>query len=331
MPELASENKPQSDQEAFQYELLTGHPRTDGSWKTDRQLRMEYIQLTDGLISKMVDGVGVVNPETGEQEVRVPDVVVWLDKSARPVSWLTRELWSTLAVDPKTGEVPKMPDFKYVNIDREQWVNMVDPEGAGMVDMSRIDPSIIRSLRSIFVPLGAKKEGLTAEIDGAPSELDNKTIMLVDEVYASGRTLQYATEFFRRAFPTAYIGARHWMRGVTMKGNAKGNADLPVWYNRKSMLGRGIGNRNDSLSGNSENTTQRLGRYFLSTRLREPDPSSRRLREELHELATHPDVPVLPSLERQDRDDRNSRYSLYNHGATRQEVIQKKNEIKSER
>src|SRR5487761_225536 len=127
-----------SDEPEFKYDLLRGHKLTDGSWKTDDQLRMEYIQLTDGLINVMTDGVEVIDPETQEKQTRKPDVVVWLDKSARPLAWFTKDLWPTLAVDPKTGEVPKMPEFKFVNIDKKQWVNTIDPEGVGIMDINKV-------------------------------------------------------------------------------------------------------------------------------------------------------------------------------------------------
>jgi hypothetical protein len=57
--EMPHEAKP------FEYELLKGHFRTDGSFKNDDQLRSEYVNLTDGLINKMTEGVSVEDPHTG--------------------------------------------------------------------------------------------------------------------------------------------------------------------------------------------------------------------------------------------------------------------------
>src|SRR6185436_11400821 len=87
------------EEQPFEYELLTGHKRTDGSWKSSEELKTEYVHLTDELIRKMTEGVRVVDAVTGETENKPVDYVVWIDKSARPVSWLTKELWPTLAVD----------------------------------------------------------------------------------------------------------------------------------------------------------------------------------------------------------------------------------------
>lgn len=284
----------------FEYELLKGHNRTDGSFKSDDQLRTEYIELTDELVRKMTEGVTVQNKETRELETKRPDYVIWLDKSARPVSWLTRELWPLLATD-KDGVVPEMPKFGFVNIDREQWVNTVDPDGSGRMDINRVDDTVVRSLRSIFVSPKYKREGLTPDIDTAPSQLDGKTVLIVDEVNATGRTLDIAAKFFERAFPSAQVAGAHWMGGVAKKGEATGNADLPVWYKENDVRGRGIGNRDEVASRNSKSRTQRLGGWFLSTRLGEPDESSIKLRKELQHLAqdaANKEVLIVPSLKR---------------------------------
>lgn len=289
------------------YELLVGHKRTDGSMKTDEQLRSQYVHLTDELIRKMTEGVEIVNPETGERELRRPDCVVWLDKSARPVSWLTNELWDTLAPNPGEQDAPERPDFYFVNIDREQWINDFDPDGTGRLDIDHIKPSIIRSLRSIFVSPHHKAGGLhDPTIDNSPSLLDGKVVLLVDEVRSTGRTLSMSQKFFERAFPGAIVTSAHWMSGVATKNGAVGNADLPVWYKEKDVRGRGIGNRDERVSRQSKSLTQRLGSWFLSTALEQDErESSDQLRREIRQLAedvrSH-DVLVVPSLWRSDDD-----------------------------
>ena len=306
------------------YHLLTGHYRSDGSYKSDEQLRSEYMELTDKLVHKMTHGIEVENPDTGERELREPDVVIWLDKSARPLSWLTKATWDQLAPEAD-GTVPKMPDFKFVNIDREQWVNQVDPLGTGYMNIEHVDPSIIRSLRSIFVSVKDKKDGLTEAIDDAKSSLDGKTIMIVDEVNASGRTLDIAQKFFKRAFPDAAIGATHWMGGIANKGQATGNRDLPVWYREDTEYGRGVGNRDERKSQGSHSQTQRLGGWFLSTALA-GDENAQQLRKELKMLAQDAaDHKVIfkPSSER-DIDDIEERVSRYNNMSVEEFVAHKK-------
>lgn len=294
----------------YPYELLTGHRRTDGSFKTTEQLQTEYVRLTDELIRQMTEGVPAEDVQTGERQLQKPDFVVYLDKSARPVSWLVKELWPTLA-QAKDGSVPKMPETRFVNIDREQWVNSIDPEGRGLANVDRIDKSVIRSLRSIFLADPKDRRGFLDEsIDTAPTQFDGKTVLIVDEVLASGRTLRYAEDFFKRAFPEAKIAGSYWMGKVgTMntKGaiGAIGNADLPVWYREDMVEGRGVGNRNEKISLRSKSRAQRLGAWFLSTKLPAPDPRSARLRKEIHQLGNdvrRANVFVEPSTLREEAD-----------------------------
>jgi len=308
--------------EVMPYELLKGHYRTDGSYKTDEQLRTEYIHRTDELIRKMTEGVTVTDPETGERKTEIPDFVVYLDKSARPVSWLVRELWPKLAAAPGQ-DLPSMPKTRFVNIDREQWVNTVDPHGLGKMNIDLVDKSVVRSLRSIFTGVAEKRNGLEDNIDTAPTELDGKTVLVVDEVHSSGRTLDIAEKFFKRAFPTAKIATSYWMGGVTQKNGAQGNADLPVWYKEKDATGRGVDNRDEGKSQLSNSVTQRLGGWFLSTAFKEADPLSLRLRQEIKQLANDPAVLKVPSYQ---RDDLDARATALNH-MTWDEFVAAKNKL----
>lgn len=298
------EQEAQSEKEPYQ--LLVGHPRTDGSEKTDEELRRQYVHLTDKLIHKITEGVSVTDPETGELVEERPDYVVWLDKSARPVAWLTKDLWPILATD-ESGETPERPEFRFVNIDRNHWLSSVDPDGTGIFDIDRVDETVIRSLRSIFVDVNHKRAGLTEEIDKAPSQLDDKTVLIVDEVRATGSTLSIAKKFFEKAFPTARVAGTHWMGGVAQKGNAQGNADLPVWYSENVTTGRGVGNKKEKISERSKGITQRLGRQFLSTRFETPDQTSLQLRKEFKMLTQEvldSTVTVVPAYDRDDFDER---------------------------
>lgn len=328
------------------YELLVGHYRTDGSFKSTEQLQTEYVNLTDELVRQMTEGVFVTDRVTGERIKKVPDFVVWLDKSARPVQWLTSDLWPILAADSQTGEVPSMPKSRFINIDREQWVNTVDPSGNGHMDIGRVDQSIIRSLRSVFVEPKLKTTGLDEKIDNAMSELDGKTVLIVDEVRSSGNTLKIAQKFFERAFPTTSIATTHWMKATVNIGNrkagvAEGNADLPVWYREDTEFGRGVGNRDERDSRRSSSRTQRLGGWFLSTALPKVeiqdkktgtikkvlDPESKMLRHELHQLAEdvrNGEILVVPSLLREDYDER---VSMLNHGIGIEAFKQKKHAL----
>lgn len=305
--QLSFEGMPVPD-ERFEYKLLKGHTRTDGSYKTDEALRTEYVRLTDNLIHTMVEGVDVKNQKTGDVEKRPVDFVVWLDKSARPLSYLTRKLWPIMAMDSH-GRIPDEPEHRFVNIDRNQWTSYIDPEGVGRTNVDALDASIIRSLRSIFLKNpNDRREGLTERIDESPSQLDGKQVLIVDEVRSTGRTLSYAQNLFARAFPSANLGTAYWMNEITvLRNGATGNADLPVWYSDTTEYGRGVGNRNVDRSRKSPNSVQRMGAWFLSTAFVGTDPSSVQLRKELRQLARdvkEGNMLVEPSRDRDDYEER---------------------------
>jgi hypothetical protein len=309
------------EQGDFEYHLLRGHQRTDRSWKSTQELQTEYIRMTDDLIHQVVDGVKVKDLETGETHTEPVDDVVWLDKSARPVSWLMKSLWNQLAAD-KDGNVPEPPEHKFVNIDRNQWTDTIDPQGVGTTNVDQINPTIIRSLRSIFLSNpNDRNQGLTDEIDDAPTQFDGKTVLIVDEQRSSGRTLQYAEGFFKRAFPEANIAGTHWMGDTTVVNGAIGNADSPVWYDDKTDAGRGVGNRNIDRSRLSPSRAQRLGAWFLSTPFVGSDPLSDKLRIEIDHLAEDAKsgkVLVEPSRNREE-DDYEERVLRFNEVSSLQE------------
>src|SRR3954469_6875014 len=89
-------------------EAETAQELTEYNILNSPEIRIKYLTLTDELIRRM-----------SEQRT---DVAIFLDKSARPVEWLVRELWDELApTDPDTGKTVPKPEMKFLNIDREQW------------------------------------------------------------------------------------------------------------------------------------------------------------------------------------------------------------------
>lgn len=310
----------------FRYRLLRGHRRTNGTFKDDETLRAEYVHLTDELIYKMTGGEVEFRSLSGDvvKDAR-PDYVIWLDKSARPVAWLTKELWPQLASD-SDGSIPEMPEFRFVNIDREQWAPTLDPLHTGFMDYSAVPQNITRSLRSIFIRPELKRDGITDAIDDTPSELDGKNVLIIDEVRASGRTLEMAKAFFKRAFPSSYVSGAHWMSRTVSNTDGSGNADLPVWYKSDTPYGRGVGNRDTDKSLRSPSLGQRLGAWFLSTALDGGDEDSITLREEMKHLSddvSEGEILVIPSFDRPDYFDRAERLN----NTTRQEFEQKKKSL----
>lgn len=148
--------------EVHEYEVL-GNPYE----------RMQYVHLTDELIRRL---------EGDTEDGPKPDVVIYLDKSARPVSWMVRELWDTLAREPGTdyedGKIPEKPKTAYINVDSERHYTRED----------------IADLRALFTK---------DEEDGGETHFDGKNILIVDEEGVSHATSNRALAFVKLAFPEA--------------------------------------------------------------------------------------------------------------------------------
>jgi hypothetical protein len=232
-------------------------------------LRSRYVTLTDSLIHRLEGHDGWV-----------PHYVVCLDKSGRPVAWLVRALWPVLARTPGTdfadAVIPSMPAFRFVNIDREQWWAFTGGSEFGVIDVSKVPADSIAKLRRVFLP---RTEPPTAW-------LDDKRVLVVDEVKNTGDTLQIARGLFERAFPTADVRIAHWMDpgNFTDPSGMRRTSDVPVWYRADTWQGRLVGNRLDS--ANPRTTRRNVeASLFLSTRPVVPDQRGRRLRLEAAQLA----------------------------------------------
>lgn len=244
------------------------------------ELRTQYVALTERLIAGAVYGS--------------IEELVFLDKSARPVAWLVRELWPLLGIDDNGDHVP-MPNMRFVNIDREQWGPIVgrSEDREGGIDVSKIHPSVINDLRTIFRDHTSATQGKTC--------FDQKNVMIVDEVKASGDTLSIARGIFSLAFPEAQlVDSAYWMTPLieTQPGGARVNMDLPIWYQEINPHGRGVADRNEKLSEISNTRTQRIGRMWLSARFPYQDGLGLQLRREMHQLGDEVRegiIPVIPS------------------------------------
>lgn len=271
--------------EAFAFDILDDIPGQPGE-----ELRYNYVAYTERLIS------GVIKDKV--------DTLVFLDKSARPVSWLMKELWPTLGVDDNGDPLP-MPEIKFVNIDREQWSPLIGRSEVktGRIDLSNIHPDTIDSLRGLFAHQLLEHDEYVPE--DAVTMFDDKHVRIIDEVQASGDTLRMATGIFRRAFPEAEISGAPWMKNpirMDPQTHARYNV-VPVWYKDDDMYGRGVGERKINASLHSKSMNQRRGREFLSTRLPRYDADAAQLRQEFKVLAAQVKnglMPVTPDPDRED-------------------------------
>ena len=153
-----------------------------------QSIRAKYLHLTDRLIWTTTNG-GF-------------DRVLFLDKSARPVCWLMREAWAALSPDfDRPGSSGRLPRCTFLNIDRLQWRELLDPEGVGRFDASRLPSAPLDGLNRCFRPRAASPQ----------TWLDRERVLIVDEVRVSGDTALIAERLLARAFPHASFGAFQWM------------------------------------------------------------------------------------------------------------------------
>lgn len=246
------------------------------------ELRTEYVTLTDGLIREMVDDH--------------TDIALFLDKSARPVSWMVKDLWDQLAptVD-RDGKQYDRPVFKFLNIDREQWGAIVGRSEDEGIDINRIPEKRIEELRHVFAPI--------TNDPTHRSIFEGKNVLVIDEVSASGDTLHMSTHIMERAFPeAASIKGAYWMHGHVQqnpKTGVKMNTKLPVWYSDELLTGRLVANRDSSASAKSNSARQRIGKYWLSTTFRgNVDQRGLALKSDITQMAEdlrNHRIPYMPS------------------------------------
>jgi hypothetical protein len=240
------------------------------------ELRARYVTLTDRLIATI----------EGHDGWR-PDDLVFLDKSGRPVAWLVKALWRTLARTPGTpyeqGVVPPLPMLRMANIDREQWWGLTGASETGVVDVARVPSTVIGGLRSVFLQ---RRPDNGVDPFGIPSWLDGRRVLVIDEVSNTGDTLRIARGLVKAAFPTADVRSEHWMTpgAVRERGGLARAAQVPVWYRSDTWEGRLVGNRLDPANPPVSWRSSR-GALFQSTRPRVPDLLGRLLKREIQSLA----------------------------------------------
>jgi hypothetical protein len=227
-----------------------------------------------------------------------PDIVLWLDKSARPVSWMVQELWDQLASRNEDGSIADKPQSWFLNIDRFPWLrasglgNKEIASGVpGQFDINSIgtDAAPVKRqigwIRGIFVDdkrqdqdgnvITLTEENFDQEVWNMPlrctkNNQSPQSLMIVDEVKSSGDTLSIAQQLLSAAFPELVVTRAYWQndkRATSIKG-ASINKDgwVPVWYDENTAAGRGVGEVSLAWYQNSNrNWRHKLGAFVLST------------------------------------------------------------------
>lgn len=236
------------------YNLLHGDSQAvrgrAGVWDTDYVLE-KYVQSTDKIIGELDGSIAareILDSEDPERSATKPDTVVWLDKSARPVSWFVDAFWEQYA---KPGV--ERPDDEFLNIDRENWFvrqghNRIDAGtrlGPNDFDITKVPDEDIARIRALFTVGEIDKDDWQRSVWELPTRLDGQNILVIDEVKNKGGTLKIATELIRRAVPSAVVSGDYFWRAGTYALDSKGHEmqmeSAPVWYDADDEYGRGVG------------------------------------------------------------------------------------------
>ena len=227
----------------------------------DGRIISKKININDNIIHYIKNTARLISMIDGRLNSGIPyDHVIYLDKSARPVSWLVNMFWNDLARKDENGNPIKRPKHSYINIDRAPWfrnvgINVNDDgrqkENGELAtyrdfvnNIQNLSERHLAEIRALYIPSGIEEENVEW-VMCHPTILDAKNVLIVDEVSRTGATLDIAKHLFRLAIPDASIidGAYFWTQGEPLLklGNEVVLTSLPVWYDPATLTGRGIG------------------------------------------------------------------------------------------
>jgi hypothetical protein len=221
---------------------------------SDEKMRTIYIQRTSELIERIL-----------KEDC---DTVIYLDKSARPVSLMVREMWDIFAPDK-----PK-PDTKFANVDAHHWLNDSEArpethEAHAMV----IPQSVIQELQNAFKNEFYQKDENGNVLLNDSNQPIGKKVLIVDEISVTGSTLVLAKKMFEAAFPEVEFETKPWLQSTNVeRGGRLIPVELPVWYHEKDVSGRFVGDIKE-------------GSQIFSAPLEGTDPLSQALRADIKQMA----------------------------------------------
>jgi hypothetical protein len=246
-----------------------------------------YVSQTAQLIAKL-DG-------SDEDESIKPDHVIYLDKSARPVSWLVNIFWDDMAdVDSEdSAKKTARPEHSYLNIDRVNWFTRtgakINAAGNGErfdgsfgrlgptdFELDKVSKQDLAGIRALYLeePIEDDSPGWEDRVFDVPTKLDGKNLTIIDEVQNSGSTLSIASKLLKKAIPelASINGTYFWSDGFgNMVGDELQMGSAPVWYDARNPYGRGIGDISDQYhdlqyqkTPNAKTLARKLGAHVLS-------------------------------------------------------------------
>ena len=291
------------------------------------------IDETAGLmVGRTAELIGVINGES--DDIPKVDHVIYLDKSARPVSWLVDEFWDDFSDKAQPGK-----DF--LAIDRRVWFQKVGialtprdeiKEPDGSLRVAKTDdfikayknlPEETRKdwgarIRGLFIMGGIEGED-PDHIMKTPTTLDGKNLLIVDEVSRSGSTLGIAEFLMKEAIPKlkSVNGHVFWSDQSRVVNNGNNNdmqmGQAPVWYRHggeNDWIGRGVKDIDINYylaafvaQPNNITRAQKYGAFVLGVPMdakaleEEPGQASLKLREEMAKMRRDYDNGrILPNL-----------------------------------
>lgn len=269
----------------------------------------------DETLGRMVGSTAeTIEAILGERDENTPraDHVIYLDKSARPVSWLVDEFWEEFTDEEK-------PPRTFLAIDRRHWLKPpyagaeIDnrdyiEEASGdkkVADLSdfhveRVPVELLAGIHGLYVEGGIPEGATPEEIMEMPTVLDDKNVTIIDEVSRSGATLGIARQLIATAIPKTKSVNGHvfWRAGSIPRENGESQMDSsPVWYpgDSSDTTGRGVKDINELYyktlylhEQTNQNRALMQGAFVLGEPLLEPEKErgqrSLRLRSEIERM-----------------------------------------------
>lgn len=293
--------------------------------KEERQLSIEE---TLGIM--VGDTAKTIATITGEDKSKpAADHVIYLDKSARPVSWMVDDFWNDFTDKPK-------PEESFLAIDRRQWFPKVgiklEPHEQIRDSDGKLRPATgsdfwreweklpperqkdyLARIRALYIDGGIEEED-PDKIMSTPTRLDGKNLLIIDEVSRTGSTLDIAKGLLKLAIPDLESVEGHvFWKDTSTEHNNTGETQMgkaPVWYpdDPSDWRGRGVKDINPEYyrkqyEENPNNITraEMYGSFVLGEPLRnkedEPGQLSWKLREEMKKIhQDYQDGHILPDI-----------------------------------
>lgn len=266
-------------------------PKTPYRIFTNPYERIEYMHLTDNLITTL-DG----SAEAGQKPY---DAVVYLDSSARPISWMVNGMWKFAAHTDEAGQTIGRPHTLFANIDARRTSKQLTPEGA-------------TELYDTYPLLARWNEQALGKGNNEP-----RRVLVVDEIAVSGDTLDVATSHLKEAFPEVTFKGYAWK---DERGVPSFRRDNVRWYERKNDRLRAVLDPTE-LSVRQQAALAERGITSFKKWLSVPNPNqkgSKHLREEVGRMVAEVqagEMPYWPSMNRPD-EEYDALVRMHNDGLT---------------